>query len=151
MPTLPGLRDFFADLIHSSTPKRTTTQKRKRLTACGESLTSDEAMEEVRRAEEEKEKKEKEKKERAAERQKRKEEKAREKERRMTNKTNKQQKKQRKRKGQCPTCDAPYDEDNEVWIQCESCKIWSHKDCAGYGEWNEEELEEEAFLCSECQ
>lgn len=50
---------FFAELIHSSTAERTTTQKHNHLTACGESLTSDEAMEEVHCAEEEKENKEK--------------------------------------------------------------------------------------------
>ena len=57
-----SLRNFFAELLKSTTPKRTTIYKRKRLTGCGESLTSEEAIEKVERAREENEQKENEKK-----------------------------------------------------------------------------------------
>ena len=50
-----SLRDFFADLLKSATPRQTTNQPQKRLTGLGESLTSDEAMDRVRKAQEEKE------------------------------------------------------------------------------------------------
>ena len=57
-----SLRNFFADLLKFTTPKRTTIYKRKRLTGCRESLTSEEAIEKVKRAQKEKEQKEYEKK-----------------------------------------------------------------------------------------
>ena len=52
--------------------------------------------------------------------------------------------------GHCPICDSPYDEDDEIWLQCEECSIWSHKDCAGYADWTEEDLSSEVFICENC-
>ena len=68
-----SLRNFFADLLKSTTPKRTTIYKRKRLTGCRESLTSEEAIEKVKRAQKEKEQKEYEKKAKAYKRKRKKE------------------------------------------------------------------------------
>ena len=82
-----SLRDFFADLLKSKTPTRNSkTQVRKRLTGLGESLTSNEAIERVRMAQEEKEQKEREKIERAQERKRKKEEKEKEKQEKQKNK-----------------------------------------------------------------
>ena len=49
-----GLQDFFAELLELQTPTRQIKKGRKRLTGFGESLTSDEVMEIMRKEEEEK-------------------------------------------------------------------------------------------------
>ena len=86
-----SLRDFFADLLKSKTPTRNSkTQVRKRLSGLGESLTSNEAIERVRMAQEEKEQKEREKIERAQERKRKKEEKEKEKQEKQEKQKNKQ-------------------------------------------------------------
>ena len=48
------LRDFFADILKKESPFKNIKQRRKQLTGHGESLTSDEAMEVLRKEEEEK-------------------------------------------------------------------------------------------------
>ena len=40
---------------------------------------------------------------------------------------------------------------NELWLQCENCEVWCHKDCAGYGDWTEEDLMSELYMCDKCQ
>ena len=86
------------------------------------------------------------KKERADERQRKREEREKEKEKKKTQKQTKKQPPKKRKKGQCLM--HHNDEDNEVWIQCQ---VWSHKECAWYGEWDDEELEDEAFFCADCQ
>ena len=117
-----GLRDFFAKLLESQTQRK---NGRKRLTGLGESLTSDEAMEIMRKEEEEKRKKRKEL------RMKKKEEKM---------KKNGKGKRGRPKKPKtnnddgdddenednditpmnCPACKGSY-HDEKVWLECEFC------------------------------
>jgi hypothetical protein len=61
--------------LQDQTPKRTTNCKRKRLTGCCEILTSEDALERVKRAQTEKEEKERERKAKAEERKRKREEK----------------------------------------------------------------------------
>ena len=109
-------------------------------------------MERVKRANDEKEQKEREKREKAEQRKRKKEEKQKQEEARKKAPSKRPRKSHSPSPdiGKCPNCAAPYDMDDEVWLQCEECSIWSHKDCAGYKDWTEDDLESEVFICDNC-
>ena len=117
-------------------------------------------MDRVRKAQEEKEQRECKKKEKAEERKRKREEKERRAKEKNTKggtckprhkRTNKSLTPSTSQSGHCPVCDAPYDEDDELWLQCENCEVWCRKDCAGYGDWTEEDLMSELYMCDKCQ
>ena len=111
-------------------------------------------MERIRKDEEEKRKKEQEKAERA-ERRKRKQE---EKQRKASQK--KASPCQREKRAQhdldddipewyCTQCLLPHSTEG-LWVECDGCQWWYHASCAGYGGWNERELQSETFVCRIC-
>ncbi len=160
------LRDFFATLLQKTTPENAPQKGIKRnLIGHGESLTSEEAMERERAAEEEK-RKEQEKAERAEAR-KRKQRKQRE-EARKKKQAEKAEARKRKRKQPsttakrhkpmldedsqwfCPQCHAEEVHSTEVWVECEGCQFWYHSSCAGFDGYTEDELEHKTFICGVC-
>lgn len=129
----PMLRDFFASLLQRQTPSRPQSAKRRRLTAVGESLTEEEAMERIRKDEEEKI---------------RKEEKAKRAEICRRKREDKQTKKKQK-EWFCPQCLKQYDK-RSLWIECDSCQLWYHAQCTEYKGWSTQDLSTETFVCPIC-
>ena len=56
---------------------------------------------------------------------------------------------QRQSRYMCIECEMYYDNEEE-WIECESCGNWYHLSCAGMEALMEEELREATFTCSSC-
>ncbi len=163
------LRDFFATLLQKTTPENAPKKGTKRnLIGHGESLTSEEAMERERAAEEEKRKKEQEKAERAEARKKKKAEKTEREEARKKTQAEKAEARKRKKKQPsttakrhkplldedsqwfCPQCHGEEVHSTEVWVECEGCQFWYHSSCAGFDGYTEDELEHETFICGIC-
>ena len=162
--TPSSLRSFFAGLLQSTTPSRNQPTPRHRLTGVGESLTSEEAIEMVREAEEEKRKKEEEK---------------REKKRLREEKKRQQQqkgKKTKKSKKTAPPKEAEPQQNKEItqgppttrgvtaiyldpcahcgemwtsgeeWVECHVCLLCYHITCVSNGD----QLDEIDFVCPDC-
>ena len=161
------LQEYFLQFFQSQTPKRVNKQPRKRLTGFGESLTGEEALERLRKDEEEKKEKERQKEERKRireEKKKEREEKKKEieerkrkrQEQRMTKTTPKIKRRKTKNseKAGCLECGLLSDDDddeNENWIQCESCLGWIHQTCGGHPTLNSDQLQALTFLCKTCE
>ena len=43
------------------------------------------------------------------------------------------------------------DDENENWIQCESCLGWIHQTCGGHPTLNSDQLQALTFLCKTCE
>ena len=171
-PTTPNadnvsIKDFFINFLQSKTPIRPTTKRRRRVASLGESLTADEAMakqkedeEKKKQAEEEKERKRKlrmEKKEmklkQLNKKQKKKEQKA------TTTVSMRKSCRKRKRMAEtnweeiCGVCMEEWsDETNEeqLWIECESCNSWFYAACVGHSDKDTEELLTISYTCNMC-
>ena len=190
-----SLRDVLCELLTPKSSQRPKL-KRKQLVGIGQSLTSEEAMQQIREVEEEKEQKIKEREEKKKEREEKKKEREKEREekkkereeKKRRNDTQKGKKPKRRKieddenedeeereekrkidtqKGKkpkaeddvavtrksikqmthrCILCQAAwYDDDPEVWVQCQDCEAWSHASCAGYD--TEDDIDNETFIC----
>ena len=126
----------------------------------GESLTEEEAMERIRKDEEERKRKEEEKAQKAEARKRKREERERKKKEKEKRKEERAKKKNKGKTSQrsegesdewfCPQCLLPY-QDNDVWVECDGCQLWFHADCCGYSGWTVEELATETFVCMICE
>ena len=161
------LRAFFADLLVSHTPTR-PHGSRHRLTGIGESLTSEEAIEMVRKAEEEKRKKEEEKKEKKRIR----EEKKRQRETQSKKSTKRKKTSKQAQKNTTTTQPVPCTEPEttsrahpsptfldpcahcgllmtteDATVECHVCILSYHVSCVSY----DTDIDEVNYVCSECQ
>ena len=140
-----SLRDYFGELLRSCTPHRSQQRRRHRLVGFGESMTSEEALQRVRREEEEKQRKEEEKEERRKQREAKKRE--------RETKLNKRSKKKTDNDYFCLECQGKYrEQDNgDQWIECESCLGWAHQSCANFPGLTHTQLMAVTYVCSTCE
>ncbi len=133
----------------SSRPKSNSSTRR-RLTGIGESLTSEEAIERLRKEEEEKKKKEEEKLERKRKREEKKKEKGSKSKRKQTKVNKEDTCSIRQSRAMCLECQTYYDMDegDEGWIECEKCFDWYHMECVGIEQTADKE--NVSFVCDFC-
>ena len=161
------LRTFFADLLVSHTPT-CPHGSRHRLTGIGESLTSEEAIEMVRKAEEEKRKKEEEKKEKKRIR----EEKKRQRETQSNKSTKRKKTSKQAQKNTTTTQPVPCTEQEttsrahpsptfldpcahcgllmtteDATVECHVCILSYHVSCVSY----DTDIDEVNYVCPDCQ
>ena len=131
-------------------------------------MTSEEAMDRVKKAEEEKKEKEREKEENKRKREQKKKEreekskqadrkrKQKERGKQRRNKNTKRRKKQEEEHACCLECglysdESDYDLAEEQWIQCESCLEWTHQSCGGHPNASLNDLAALTYLCKTCE